>query len=230
MDFYKQLKARASELGADLFGVTKTSRLNQYLDNEIMIQAESLPFTVSIAVRLHRQVLESLKDGPNVLYKHHYKTANAKLDDIIFQMGNYIQDKGYECLPIPASVYTNWDQQTAHLSQRHAAIEAGIGFQGLSGLIVHPEYGSAIRLASLLTNMPMHSDSPLQIDCGNCRACVAACPVDAISALGPGYFDGRACYDRLKEHAARRGMGVYICGLCIKACKGPHEGREGEKQ
>jgi epoxyqueuosine reductase QueG len=208
-------------MGADLFGVTLTSNLDRYLDKEIRITAQELLFTVSIAIRLHRKVFETLVDGPNVLYKHHYRTANDQLDRIVFGLGNYIQNEGYDCLPIPASVYTDWENQKAHLSHRHAAFNAGLGFQGLSGLLVHPEYGSAIRLASLLTDMPLRTDSPTAADCGNCRACVAACPVDAISEFGPKKFNGRACFERLKDHARRQGIGVYICGLCIKACKGP---------
>ena len=223
MDFYEKLHAKASQLGADLFGVTDTERLRKYIDSEIKEASESLDFTVSIAVRLHRKVFDTLKTGPNTLYKHHYRTANVKLDSIIFDLGNFIQNEGYSSLPIPASVYTNWDQQRAHYSQRHAAINAGLGFQGRNGLLVHPEYGAAIRLASLLTDMPLHTDSPMNIDCGNCRACIAACPVDAISLLGPEKFNGRACFEKLREHARSRGIGVFICGLCIKACKGPNQ-------
>ena len=223
MDNHARLKARAAELGADLFGVTETFRLEKYLDNEIKAEAAGLPFTVSIAVRLHRKVFDTLTDGPNVLYKHHYKTANSLLDDIIFKLGNFIQGDGFDSLPIPASVYTSWSRQRAHLSQRHAAINAGLGFQGRNGLLVHPEYGAAIRLASLLTDMPLAVDSPLAVDCGNCHACVAACPVEAISSQGPDHFNGQACFDRLDEHAKRHGIGVFICGLCIKACKGPNK-------
>ena len=230
MDYYDHLKTKATDLGADLFGVGDTSRLTKYLAAEIVSQAEDLPYTVSIAVRLHRKVLDTLKNGPNVLYKHHYKTANFKLDDIIFRLGNIIQNDGYQSLPIPASVYTNWETQEAHYSQRHAAINAGIGFQGINGLLVHPEYGAAIRLASLLTDMPLHCDSPLQTDCGNCRACVAACPAKAISELGPDHFNGQACLQRLRKFAARRGIGVNICGLCIKACRGPHIGRKSARE
>jgi len=224
VDNYDKLKARAIEFGADLFGVTETSRLERYLDKGIKDTAEALPYTVSIGIRLSRKVFETLTDGPNVLYKHHYKTANFRLDDIIFRLGQYLQAEGYEALPIPASVYTNWSNQQAHLSHRHAAVNAGLGFQGLNGLLVHPEYGASIRLASIITDMPLKVDSPLDIDCGNCRACVAACPVDAISPMGVSEFNGRACYERLQEHAQRRGMGVMICGLCIKACKGPYKG------
>ncbi|MCP4583553.1 MAG: epoxyqueuosine reductase [candidate division Zixibacteria bacterium] len=222
MDNYDKLKAEATELGVDLFGVSETSRLERYFDNEIKQAAAGLPYTVTIAVRLSRKVFDTLTDGPNILYKHHYKTANFRLDDTTFRLGQYLQAESYDALPIPASVYTNWDKQQAHLSQRHAAINAGLGYQGLNGLLVHPDHGASVRLASILTDMPLRVDSSLDIDCGNCRACVKACPVNAISSLGPAEFDGQACYKRLQEHAQRRGMGVMICGLCIKACKGPN--------
>jgi epoxyqueuosine reductase QueG len=225
MNHCDKLKDKATSLGADLFGVSETARLQKYIDPEIKTVSESLPFTVSIAVRLHRQVLETLTDGPNVLYKHHYKTANFKLDDIIFGLGQYIQAEGFSVLPIPASVYTSWKNQTAHLSQRHAAINAGLGFQGRNGLLVHPEYGASIRLASLLTDMPLTTDSPLESDCGNCRACIAACPVDAISIDGPSAFNGQACYEQLQRNMKKPGIGVMICGLCIKACKGPFKSK-----
>jgi len=223
MDNYGSLKQKAVNFGADLFGVAETLTLQKYLDDEIKEAAESLPYTVSIAIRLHRKVFDTLTDGPNILYKHHYKTANFKLDEIIFELGQYIQAQGYDALPIPASVYTSRINQRAHLSQRHAAINAGLGFQGLNGLLVHPEYGAAVRLASIITDMQLKTDSPLNIDCGNCQACVAACPANAISAEGVAKFNGQACYNQLQEYAKRRGMGVMICGLCIKACKGPQK-------
>jgi epoxyqueuosine reductase len=224
VDNYDKLKAKAIEFGADLFGIAETSRLEQYLDKEIKEAAETLPYTVSIAIRLSRKVFDTLIDGPNVLYKHHYKTANFLLDQINFRLSQYLQLEGFQSLPIPASVYTSWSKQQAHLSHRHAAINAGLGFQGLNGLLVHPDFGATMRLTSILTDMPLRTDLPLAIDCGNCRACVAACPVDAISPMGASEFNGRACYERLQEHAARHGIGVMICGLCIKACKGPYKG------
>jgi len=224
VDNYDKLKTRATEFGADLFGVAETIKLEKYFDDEIKDAAANLPYTISIAVRLSRKVFDTLTNGPNILYKHHYKTANLMLDRISFQLSQYLQSEGFQALPIPASVYTSWSKQRAHLSQRHAAINAGLGFQGLNGLLVHPDYGATVRLASILTNMPLRTDSPLAIDCGNCRACVAACPVDAISPMGASEFNGQACFERLQEHAQKHGIGVMICGLCIKACKGPYKG------
>jgi len=220
MDFHDILKKRATELGADHFGVAETAKLEKYLAPEIAEVAKSLPYVVSIAVKLQRKVLDTLTDGPNFIYKAHYRQANNLLDKITFQLGQFVIERGYEAMAIPASVIVSWEKQTSHLSHRHVAQLAGIGFIGRHGLIVHPEYGAAIRLASLLTDMPVHADTPLQEDCGDCCACLAGCPVEAISIAGISEFNGKACYEKLKEYQNRKGIGVMICGLFVKACKG----------
>jgi len=220
MDYYDILKRRSSELGADLFGVAETAKVEKYLAPEIAEIAKSLPNVVSIAVKLQRKVLATLTDGPNFIYKAHYRQANNLLDKITFQLGQFVIENGYEAMAIPASVIVSWEKQTSHLSHRHVAQLAGIGYWGRHGLIVHPEYGAAIRLASLLTDIPIHADTPLQEDCGDCCACLAACPVEAISIAGITEFNGKACYEKLKEYQNRTGSGVMICGLCVKACKG----------
>ena len=204
-----------------MFGVTEAAKLEKYLDKEIKETAGSLPYTISIAIRLQRAVFDNLRYGPDAMYKNHYRTANFRLDQIAFGVGRSIQQSGFEALPIPASVITDWRNQRAHLSHRHAAMAAGIGYLGRNGLLVHPEYGSAIRLVSILTDMPLRTDSPIDTDCGDCFECVAACPVGAISPEGMEKFDGAACFELLKQFEKRREIGVMICGLCIKSCRGP---------
>ncbi len=222
MDYYDRLKAEAIRLGCDFFGVAETSKLTEYISDEIAGVAAKLPHTVSIAVRIQRSVLDTLIDGPNFIYKAHYRQANNLLDKITFGLGQFIQTLNYRALPIPASVITDWKNQRAHISHRHAAKEAGIGFLGRHGLVVHPRYGAAIRLASLLTDIPLRADSPLKQDCSDCVACIAACPVDAISIDGIDSFNGKACYELLKQFEKKHGIGVMICGLCLKSCRGPN--------
>ena len=91
MENYDILKQKAEDLGAELFGVTETTKLDSYMDPEIKAVARSLPFTVSLGIRLQRKVFDTLQNGPNILYKHHYRTANFKLDQIIFGYQNGAQ-------------------------------------------------------------------------------------------------------------------------------------------
>ena len=212
---YDILKQRAIDEGADLFGVCETSKLDKYIDDELKDAPSKLPFTISIGVRLQKAVLDTIVDRPNQIYKSHYRQANSILDHITHSLGRLIQSRGFNALPIAASLIIDWQKQNSHLSHRHAGLNAGIGFWGKNNLLVHPEYGAGIRLASVLTNMPLKIDKPIPNDCSDCLNCMLACPADAITENG---FIFDKCYAQIKEFAKHNNYNLYISGLCVKAC------------
>jgi epoxyqueuosine reductase len=212
---YERLKSLATQLGADLFGVTSTTRIARYIDPEIQSETSKMPYIISIGIRLQKAVLDTLKDSPNQIYKTHYRQVNATLDNITQELARAIQKDGFSALPIAASYIIDWDKQTAHVSHRHVAIEAGLGFKGKNNLLVHPKYGAGVRLSSVFTDMPLKTDEPIPSDCGECLACMIACPADAI---GEGGFNFEKCYAQIKEFSKKNNYNLYVCGLCVKAC------------
>ena len=55
------------------------------------------------------------------------------------------------------------------------------GWIGKNCLLVTPQYGSAIRISSLLTNASLESDkAENQSRCGQCELCVKKCPAQAL--------------------------------------------------
>ncbi|MGE5188971.1 MAG: 4Fe-4S double cluster binding domain-containing protein [Gemmatimonadota bacterium] len=79
---------------------------------------------------------------------------------------------------------------------RGAAVAAGIGGYGESGLLVTPEFGPAIRLGGVVTEAEVTPGAPLaDTPCTRCRRCVDACPAGALS--GDGAIDKRRCGDRI---------------------------------
>jgi epoxyqueuosine reductase QueG len=96
---------------------------------------------------------------------------------------------------------------------------AGLGWIGRNNLLVNPELGSRHRLVTILTDMPLVPGRPLDRDCGDCFACLQTCPAQAIKENEED-FDHWACFDKLKEFR-RQVVGQHICGVCVKACKGP---------
>jgi hypothetical protein len=60
------------------------------------------------------------------------------------------------------------------------AIQAGLGELGRMGLLITPEYGPAIRLAKVLTDMPLETDHPISFGverfCLDCHLCADHCP------------------------------------------------------
>lgn len=66
-----------------------------------------------------------------------------------------------------------------------AAMACGIGSPGLSGKILHPDFGPFIRYCFLITDAPLETDPPLTEPlCDKCGACASACPGGAISEDG----------------------------------------------
>ena len=112
---------------------------------------------------------------------------------------------------------TDWNKQTGVLSHREFARLAGHGWYGKNNLLVNPDYGSQVRYATVLTDFPLKTDSPVNGSCGNCTLCIDACPANAISENS---FNLELCSLKLKEFMKTRGIGQMICGVCIKACKG----------
>jgi epoxyqueuosine reductase QueG len=135
------------------------------------------------------------------------------------RLSNFIQQKGFNAVPIPASAIVDWEKQAAHLSHKKIAQDAGMGWLGRSNLVIHPEYGAHLRLATVLTDMPLSVDKKIDKDCGNCRACIAACPAAAIKDSQKD-FDHTACFEKLKFFQKQRYVDQFICGICVKACKG----------
>ena len=208
----------ADSLGGRLFGVCQIDQpLRDSFHFEIKKISEMLPTAISIGYPLAKPVMQTLIDRPNMLYKAHYRQVNAMLDDIAHTIAVEIQKSGSQALPIPASMVLKRHPMTAHLSHREIAFRAGLGWWGKNNLLVNPRFGSQVRLVTILTNMELEPDSPLATDCGHCRACIAACPAKAISQERE-KFDLKACSDKIHQFARENDYGMYICGLCLKAC------------
>ena len=213
---YRTLEAYALENGIAVFGVASYDPVEARSKLSPREQ-DGLSFAISMGVRLSTQVLEGITDGPTLLYQWHYRQANFLLDRVAFRMGGMIQEMGGRALPIPASQIIDWEAEIGHLSHKHVGVMAGHGWIGRNNLLVHPRFGAAVRYVTVLTDLPLTVDHPLQGDCGTCQACISACPVHALGETPQAYSFER-CFAQLKEY--RKKVGQYICGICVKVCLG----------
>jgi epoxyqueuosine reductase QueG len=145
---------------------------------------------------------------------------NFFLDRGALLLADRIQKQGFRSMAIAASQIVDWTSQRAHVSHKHVGRAAGLGWFGRNNLLVHPELGSRFRLVTVLTDMPLEADGPLDRDCGACRACAAACPAGAIKAARE-EFDHHACYETLKDFRKKGYTTQFICGICVRDCRGP---------
>jgi epoxyqueuosine reductase len=215
---YLSLKKLCLDAGADLFGVADIKDIK----NGFELSKESvdrISRAVCLAVRLSQGVLEDIKDAPTKLYFYHYKTANVFLDQLAFRTAGFIQKKGFLAIPIPASQIVEWSTLKAHLSHKQISHLAGLGWIGRNNLLVNKQFGSQLRLATILTDMPLKIDKPVKDNCSGCRLCIQLCPAGAIKD-DPVDFDHIKCFEKLKELQKQRQVDQYVCGVCVNACRG----------
>jgi ferredoxin len=80
------------------------------------------------------------------------------------------------------------------VSHKPVAVAAGLGHMGIHRNVIHPKFGDFILLGTVLVGAEATAyDQPLSYNpCLECKLCVAACPVGAISPDGD--FNFSACY------------------------------------
>lgn len=226
MDYTDQIKNKIVGWGADLVGIADV----EFLKELQTIPPDLLyPFTraISIAVQLPVSVFEMISEQPTPIYASVYQTANRFLDEIAFKISKQLQSDGYLSLPIPASQILDRENWYAAISHKAVARMAGLGWQGKNLLLITPEYGSRVRLVTVLTNAPLKTDAPIKNRCGKCMLCHDVCPVGAIKGVNTeDHYKNRdealyfhKCVEKLTgEFAKLPDVGVPICGICIKVC------------
>ncbi len=215
----ERLKTLCRQWGSSLFGV---ANLRSFEKEEILLPPsliDRLPYAISVGFHLSDAILEEVVNQPTPLYFHHYQRVNILLDTIGLRVTSAIQDLGYQALSIPASQIVDWKNQKGQLSHKHVARAAGLGWIGRNNLLVNEQFGSRVRLVTILADIPLVVSSPSRKDCGSCLDCLPVCPAGAIKERQQD-FDHLRCYEQLRAFAKTLRFSHNICGVCVKACKG----------
>jgi len=114
---------------------------------------------------------------------------------------------------------------TAPVLEKALAEQAGLGWQGKHTNLVSREFGSWLFLGSVFTTLDVEPEASHLNRCGECHACLDACPTGAFPA--PYQMDARRCISYLtiehKGHIPREfrdpiGNRIYGCDDCLSAC------------
>jgi epoxyqueuosine reductase len=107
---------------------------------------------------------------------------------------------------------------------REAAARSGVGFYGKNTLLITRRHGSWVVLGTLVTDVDLEPTPALDLDCGECRLCIDACPTGALDE--PGTLDSTRCLSYWTqapappppEYRADLGAQVYGCDICQDVC------------
>ena len=131
-----------------------------------------------------------------------------------FALANWIRSQGYNAHAYPGP-------SADALLLIPPAIASGLGELGKHGSLIHPQFGSGIRLAGVTTDMPLVATKPIQFGadefCKTCQICTNACPPGAIAEQKQmvrgqerWYVDFDKCIPYFAEAAS--------CGICFAEC------------
>ncbi len=119
---------------------------------------------------------------------------------------------------------------TSPLLEKALAQRAGLGWIGKHTLLVNEALGSFFVLGEIITDLDLAPNTPAENRCGDCRACLDACPTAAL--IAPYHLDARRCISYLTIEAPRHNPEdvpshesrvtshgfTYGCDICQEAC------------
>ncbi len=208
----EQVKQIARKFGADAVGITTFTEDAQFHDIE-----QPYKYAVSIAYGMDFDLMEEhvtgVEGGVETL------RAYTQITDTVVRVAAWIRKLGW-----PARAYC----ESADILHIPLAIRAGLGELGKHGSLINRELGANLRLATVLTDLPLAVDGPVDIGvedlCLACRRCVIDCPADAISdskQLVRGEEKWYVDFDKCVPYFSI----TYGCGICIQVCPWSKPGR-----
>ncbi|MGD2080096.1 MAG: SCP2 sterol-binding domain-containing protein, partial [Nitrospirota bacterium] len=141
---------------------------------------------IAYALAMNRENVQS--PSINIADEEYHRSCDdlAKVARTVIKRLNAFGVRGaYTTYAFPSDPQ-RWPGKIWDLSHKTMAHEAGIGLMGINRIVLHPKYGSAISLNSILidTEVDSYSTPIRENPCIDCKLCVSVCPVGAISRDG----------------------------------------------
>lgn len=188
------LDTHARRCGCDVFGVADVKRFDE-------LPADKHPRAIfpecrSVVVtgrRVPRGALRGVEEGTNFTDYRYY--GDVWLDNqftslTTFRVAEFIEDNGFEAVPIPnlppevpplgVRVADDRPAPNVMLDLDDAAVRAGVGEIGYCGLLLTPRFGPRQRVQMLLTSAVLEPDAILDKPvCPRDNSCGQVCPLGA---------------------------------------------------
>jgi epoxyqueuosine reductase len=240
------VKQRAREIGFDLCGVAPAAAapelafLREWIERgyagEMQYMARSADRRADA-----RAVLPSARSVVmlGVVYNTDRPYSVERADPRVAKIARYAWGDDYHgVLAARLEVLTSWMRETAGagfearayvdtgpVQERGYAQQAGLGWIGKNTCLIHPDLGSWVFLAAIISSALLEPDTPGLDRCGTCTLCLDACPTGALVA--PRVLDARRCLSYLTielrgaiPEALRENAGAHVfgCDICQDVC------------
>jgi epoxyqueuosine reductase len=195
MGVEQTLKEHARKIGMDLCGIASVSRFDNAPEGTH--PSDFLPgckSVIVVGVRLVDGVIQTIfrnfEDGKRqaqgIYGTYGYTIApNFHLLYSVYDIAQYVErTSGAIAMPTQVGPFGNG----ISISQRHAAVAAGLGEFGWHSIVLTPQFGPRNRFGAILTTAELEPDpmysGPRLCDPAQCKICTTVCPTGALSKFG----------------------------------------------
>ncbi|UCH04776.1 MAG: reductive dehalogenase [Candidatus Thorarchaeota archaeon] len=227
----RAVKNAARMYGAALAGIAEIDRRWLYTGDrsgELYDIPETIDRAIVMAIEMDYEGISTSPAFPSALST---AVGYSKMAFVEIELSAFIRRLGYRAIPCGNDIALSVP----------LAIDAGLGQYGRHGLLITKEYGPRVRIAKVLTDMPLLPDRPdtgfcdaVIRFCETCEKCADHCPSKSIPngvtqtwdgdtrSNNPGvkkwYVNPETCYGFWMENGSD-------CSNCIRSC--PYNKRNG---
>lgn len=227
----RRIKEVAMLYGADLVGIAPYDERWVYKGNEI----PWAKYVISIAVEMDydfNQIIWYPAGGYPLAATY---MGYTKMAEVAPSLATYILGIGYNARACGNDTVLNIP----------IAIDAGLGEMGRHNMLITPEFGPRLRLCSVITDLPLQPDKPIDFGiqrfCEICNKCAIACPGRAIafgdrtstppnisnnSGVRKFMRDAELCLTFWRRNGYTVLKGGTACGECVRVCPWNKYGRK----
>jgi ferredoxin len=201
------LRQLCLDCGADDAGLVEISR--PALDNQRDDIVAAFPPTktlLSFVCRMNREPVRSPARSVSNLEFHH---TGDHVNEVARKVVTSLEHIGVRAMNPSMGFPMEMDRFPGGrlwvVSHKPVAVAAGLGHMGIHRNVIHPRFGNFILLGTVLVGAEATGyNQPISYNpCLECKLCVAACPVGAISP------EGRFNFSACQTHNYREFMGGF---------------------
>jgi len=129
-------------------------------------------YVIALSIQMS---LDNIKCTPSAIEMAGASLGYSRAEFLVGALAEFIRGLGYVAIPSVNDLG----------SSIAFAVDAGLGELGRSNRLVTPEFGPNVRLAKVITDLPMAVDKPISFGlkefCKVCKLCAEHCPSGALS-------------------------------------------------
>lgn len=238
------VKARARALGFSHVGIAKAESLKEEEAHLIEWLAHGHHATMAWLARSPERRTDPrhiLADAMSVISvaMNYYSPAQHSVDRRLGKISRYAWGDDYHDVmsnritalqktveQLSPSSHNRWYVDTGPVMDKTWAVRAGIGWMGKHTNVITRDIGSWIFLGEILSTEEFEYDDPISDFCGDCTACIDACPTDAIPQAY--VVDSERCIsyqtiesksETIPEELGKQfGQWIFGCDICQDVC------------